>query len=163
MTPTIKATAIANLTRMGFSAEHSVHISERWMWYQNTYSLQSITATGGVSHQVYCSGLDIDVGGEFFLSCHYGSYPHAIAAIAQRARDKTIYVLIGNEGHGLKAALEQRAQQYGIIIHFLDGGFGMISGLNEHSRSIIQYSSKSTSLGGTQTNATCHSRLSAAY
>jgi len=136
MTPTIKATALANLTRMGFSADHAIHICEQWISYQQAFSLHSVTAAGATAHRLYCSGMDIDVGGQFFMSCHYGSYAHIIAAIAQRARDKTIYVLIGSEGQELKATLEQRAQEYGVTIHFLDGGFGMVKrvkrALEEH-------------------------------
>jgi hypothetical protein len=126
MTLVNKATAVANLTRMGYRPTHAKYIADEWEAYQSAFSLSSLTAVGSADLPVYASGLDIDVGGKFFMSCHYGSYPHVVSAIAQRAKDRTIYVLIGSESESLKDALQRRAEENKIVIHFLDGGFGMM-------------------------------------
>lgn len=126
MTPTTTVSAIANLARMGYPAAHAKHIALEWLEYQKAYSIHSLTSTGATELPVFESGMDIDVNGQFFMSCHYGSYPHVVNAIGQRARDKTVYVLIGSESDSLQAALRKRATEAGITLHFLDGGFGML-------------------------------------
>lgn len=126
MTPTNTVSAIANLARMGYSGAHAKYIALEWLEYQKDYSLHSLTKSGRIQLPIFESGMDIDVGGKFFMSCHYGSYPHVVTAIGQRARDKTVYVLIGSESDSLQDALRQRAMEAGITVHFLDGGFGML-------------------------------------
>lgn len=126
MTPTSQAATIANLSRMGYPADHSRYISEQWTNYQRAFSLHSLASIGSIDLPVYDAGLPDDVGGQFFMSCHYGSYPHVVHAIARRAKDRTIYVLIGSESDSLKTILHQRARETNIAIQFIDGGFGML-------------------------------------
>lgn len=111
---------------MGYSAAHAKFIAREWVAYQDVFSLQALTSVGNANLPMYCSGLETPVGGKFFMSCHYGSYPHVVEAIGKRAKDNTVYVLIGSEGENLKTLLEQRARETNITLHFLDGGFGML-------------------------------------
>ena len=121
-----KAIAIANLVRMGYAPTQSQYILNDWKYYQENFSLRALTTIGSKNLPCYESGLDIDVGGKFFMSCHYGSYPHVINSIAQKAKDKTLYVIVGSESDALKQALTLCAKNAHISIHFIDGGFGML-------------------------------------
>ena len=121
-----KAVAIANLIRMGYHKTLLKYIADDWQNHQKQFSLHALTSVGSKDLPCYESGLNFDVGGKIFMSCHYGSYPHVINSIAQKAKDRTIYVIVGSESDSLKNALTSCAQNANFSINFIDGGFGLL-------------------------------------
>jgi hypothetical protein len=52
--------------------------------------------------------------------------PHVILAVGRRAKDRTVYALIGDEPRELTEPLRTCAQAQGLKLEFIDGGFGVV-------------------------------------
>ena len=131
MTAINKALCLANLMRMGYSTTESRLIVSAWIDYLNAYSLNTVINHGVSTHPVFESGMNIEVGGKLFMSCHYGSYVDIVCSIGRRAKENTVHVLIGDEPERLKRSLIERVREAGITVYFIDGGFGMLRQLRK--------------------------------
>lgn len=123
------AVALANLLRIGVEPTNTLRVLRKWSRYQQSLNPENILAAK-VDIRYEWSSDNVPAGTSvLYMTTHFGSYYIVFKALADRAKNRTVYCLIGEQSESHAQRLTHLASIYGVNLIFISGGLGLIRGL----------------------------------
>ncbi|CAN7291783.1 hypothetical protein [Duganella sp. Dugasp56] len=117
--------ALANMLRLGIPRPAAYAHIRKWRRYQ-----QSLLANERMDARYRHRGRVPDASvSTLYMSCHYGSYPVLVKALADASPARKVYCCMSTQSDEHAQMLNRLAHRHGFSIQFILGGFPLIKGI----------------------------------